>query len=115
MAVLQAAFLQLHLASCQKAHVKTVTFLTLFSVFFFCLFLSFFLFSVFYFKTVEPGLHAVQLEWIDPNASAVYDYSMDADKAYYLTATSGFYPGEFGFFSRGRQTTNWIGAPALCS
>ncbi|EIE22842.1 hypothetical protein COCSUDRAFT_63967 [Coccomyxa subellipsoidea C-169] len=54
-----------------------------------------------------------ELEWIDPNTSAVYDYSMDADKAYYLTATSGFYPGEFGFFSRGRQTTNWIGYVAI--
>ena len=60
----------------------------------------------------EHGLHAVQLEWINPNTSSVYDYSMEADNAYYLTATSGFYPGEFGFFSSGTETTNWIGAHA---
>ena len=57
----------------------------------------------------EHALHAAQLEWINPNTSGVYDYSMDADNAYYLMATSGFYPGEFGFFSSGSETTNWIG------
>ncbi|KAK9917322.1 hypothetical protein WJX75_003122 [Coccomyxa subellipsoidea] len=55
----------------------------------------------------------MKLEWINPNTSSVYDYSMEADNAYYLTATSGFYPGEFGFFSSGTETTNWIGYIAV--
>ena len=59
----------------------------------------------------EHGLHAAQLKWI-PNTSGVYDYFMEADDAYYLTATSGFFPGEFGSFSPGLETTNWIGAHA---
>ncbi|BDA50421.1 Phospholipase A1-II 5 [Coccomyxa sp. Obi] len=52
------------------------------------------------------------LKWIKPS-SHVYDYSIEADKGFYLTATSGIYPGQEGFFDPGNETTNWIGYIAV--
>ena len=75
--------------------------------------------------TLMPLMH-VQPTWVDKR-SDVFNYEIEADDRYYLEATSGFYRGQFGPFSRffrrtipavarvvfGRETkpesTNWIG------
>ena len=45
-----------------------------------------------------------------PDNSPVWKYTVEDDATFYLTATSGFFKGEFPGAVEDLQSDNWIGA-----